>query len=357
MKKEDLLISIITPYFNTLEEIKALAKVLVPQLGNIAEWIIVDDGCGEKELDDLGVNIIHLKENSGGASYPRNVGLDNAKGEYICFIDSDDMVAPDYIEKIVNKIKNDTFDYCYIGWKSKKWEVIGEPPEWNSAVWCRIYKKSLIGNERFNNGMVIAEDKDFNQRVIKGTKAYINELLYFYNQDMECSLTKRRGRKIHKNAFCFSMLNPVGGAETYLYYMAKKYKDWDICIYYQEGSEEQIARLKQYFKVQRWMGEEIYCEKMFYNYDPWGFIEHVHAKEQYQVFHTDYKKMNMKICTHPKITGYIGVTSHICDEMNKNFGIMPILCYNPLEVDYKDDKREVLRLVSATRMSKEKRKK
>lgn len=359
MKKEGLLISIITSYWNTLEETLCLAEVLVPQLKENVEWIIVDDGCDELELDKLksdNVKVFHLEKNSGGASKPRNVGLDKARGEYITFIDSDDMVANNYVDTLVNKINNDIFDYCYIGWKSRsgRWQIAGELPDWNCAVWCRLYKRSIIGNERFNTGMVIAEDKDFNDRVISGVRACIADYIYIYNDGREGSITNRRGRRIHKNAFCFSLLNPVGGAETYLYYIAKKYKDLDICVYYQEGDEAQIARLKKYVRVYKWYGEEIFCEKMFYNYNPWVFIDHVHAKEHLQVIHTDYKKMNMRLCTHPKITGYIGVTNYICKETEKNYGITPILCYNPVEVDHAKDKREVLRLVSATRLSNEK---
>ena len=364
MKKEashnsKRLISIITPYFNALDETKELAERLVPQLTSDVEWIIVDDGCNEKELDKIkndNVTVIHLEDNSGGASTPRNVGLDSANGDYICFIDSDDMVSDEYVKKIVEKIQECNFDYCYLGWKSVsgRWTICGEPPDWNCAVWCRMYKRSLIGDTRFNTNLVIAEDRDFNDKVIRGKSACISSVIYYYNDNMECSLTKRKGRRMHKNAFCFSVINPVGGAETYLYYMAKKYKNCDVCIYYQEGDEQQIARLKKYFRVYKWMGEEIFCEKMFYNYDPIKFIEHVHAKEHVQVLHTDYFKMGMKPCTHPKITGYIGVTKHICDETVKHFGITPVLCHNPLDVDHADDKREVLRLISATRLSNEK---
>ena len=53
MKKEDLVISIITPYYKTLKEIKSLAKILEPQLTEDVEWIIIDDGCNETELDKL----------------------------------------------------------------------------------------------------------------------------------------------------------------------------------------------------------------------------------------------------------------------------------------------------------------
>ena len=114
-----MILSIITPYYDRLKEIKELAKVLEPQLNDRIEWIIVDDGCNESELDKLKAKVIHLEENSGGASVPRNSGLDNAEGEYITFIDSDDLVSSDYINKIINKInisrinKFYEFDYCY----------------------------------------------------------------------------------------------------------------------------------------------------------------------------------------------------------------------------------------------------
>jgi glycosyltransferase involved in cell wall biosynthesis len=99
-----MLLSIITPYYKTLEYTKRLAKVLEPQLTDDIEWIIVDDGCNEKSLDSLKAKVIHLPTNSNGASRPRNVGLDIATGKYITFIDSDDYVLDNYIEKILSHL-------------------------------------------------------------------------------------------------------------------------------------------------------------------------------------------------------------------------------------------------------------
>ena len=108
-------LSIITPYYKTLEYTKELAKVLEPQLTPEVEWIIIDDGCHETELDKIKAKVIHLPVPSGNASKPRNVGLENAKGEYIAFIDSDDSVSKDYIQKILEKTKEE-WDYCYMSW-------------------------------------------------------------------------------------------------------------------------------------------------------------------------------------------------------------------------------------------------
>ena len=149
-------------------------------------------GCHELELDKIKAKVIHLKTNTGGASIPRNKCLDIAKGEYIVFIDADDIVKPNYVQTILNKINSEDFDYCYFGWESPHFKVIieSEPPDWNLCVWNCIYKKETIGNERFNPSIIIGEDYDFNIRVRKGKRTNIREILYYYN-DTPNSLMKR----------------------------------------------------------------------------------------------------------------------------------------------------------------------
>lgn len=184
-------LSIITPYYNALDYIKELAKILEPQLKNMVEWIIIDDGCHEAELDKFNAIVVHLPNNSGGASKPRNIGLDIAKGKFIAFIDSDDTVSPDYIEKIFNSFYT-KYDYCYLGWDSPHYTIVIEdqPPSWNCCVWNCIYKKSLIGSKRFDEGLVIGEDYEFNNKVRIGIHHSIREVLYHYH-DTPNSLIKR----------------------------------------------------------------------------------------------------------------------------------------------------------------------
>ncbi len=186
-------LTIITPYYDTFDYTLALASNLIPQLNEEVEWIIVDDGCDEKRLDKLGVKIIHLRKNSGNASIPRNVGLDNAQGEYITFIDSDDLVSTNYIDKIMNKIENDPFDYCYISWRTKDhFHVIKEePPEWNTCVWNCIYNRKIIGKNRFDPNRNLGEDTEFNKQVRKGKRANIEDIIYFYNWKRPNSISCR----------------------------------------------------------------------------------------------------------------------------------------------------------------------
>ena len=188
MEKEKI-ISIIIPYYKTLDLTKRLFEVLTPQLTEEIEVIIVDDGCNEKELDNLGVKVIHLPENSGNASKPRNVGLDNAKGKYIAFIDSDDMVSNDYIETLLEYTKKNT-DIIFLSWKGKSIIVNMDkkPPQWNCSVWCRVYRREIIGDIRFDEKLNIGEDWVFNENIKYNTSKCIKKVIYYYNEGRPGSL-------------------------------------------------------------------------------------------------------------------------------------------------------------------------
>lgn len=188
---ESVDLSIIIPTYNRNEYIVKLLDQLHSQMQNNVEVIVVDDH-SDIPLEKSWFKYIYLENNSGGASIPRNIGLDNAKGKYIVFIDADDLVSPDYIQTILDKIK-ENWDYCYISWKGKINRVIieNEPPKWNCCVWNCIYKRDLIGNERFKPELKMAEDLDFNKRVRKGKRANITKIVYYYNEDTPNSLTKQ----------------------------------------------------------------------------------------------------------------------------------------------------------------------
>lgn len=201
--RNNIKLSIIIPYYNCYEYFIKLLEILIPQIDEEVELIIIDDGCHETRINEFiyqdkykdkwnNINIMHLLKNSGGASKPRNIGLDTASGEYIAFIDADDMITEDYISKIKHKIKNKP-DIIYLSWKSKVHYKIIErkPPKWNCAVWCRVYKKEIIGNTRFNEDLVIAEDWEFNQHIKPETSLSIKQIVYIYNNGRIGSLINK----------------------------------------------------------------------------------------------------------------------------------------------------------------------
>lgn len=153
-----------------------------------------------------------------------------------------------------------------------------------------------------------------------------------------------------KNIFYFRVINSIGGIETFFYELAKKYRDWDITIYYQVGDYHQLERLRKYVRVKKYNGEKIVCDKAFFNFNL-DIIDNVEAKEYIQIAHGDYKAMNIKPNTHPKITRYLGVSKTVCETFKEVTGFDTELVYNPFEVP---KPRKLLRLISATRLSSEK---
>jgi len=153
-----------------------------------------------------------------------------------------------------------------------------------------------------------------------------------------------------KNCFYFLKINEIGGIESFFYYLAKKYKDWDITIYYKIGDIKQIRRLKKYVRVKKYNGEKIVCDRMFFNFNL-EIIDNVEAKEYIQIAHGDYKAMGIKPNTHPKITKYLGVSKQVCDTYEEVTGHKTELVYNPIEVP---KPQKVLNIISATRLTREK---
>ena len=184
-------LSIIIPTYNTNEYVIKLLQTLQKQMQEGIEVILVDDHSDRPLKIEFPswVKFIELEQNSGGASRPRNIGLDHARGEYITFIDSDDMITDNYISKILKAIEKKP-DIIFLSWKSKVQHVtmITQPPKWNCSVWCRVYKREIIGDTRFDEELRIAEDWKFNQEIKFKTKICIRDTVYIYNNGRKGSL-------------------------------------------------------------------------------------------------------------------------------------------------------------------------
>ena len=104
------LISIIVPVYNVEQYLRDCIESIINQSYRNLQIILVDDGslddcpriCDEYACKDHRIEVIH-KEN-GGLSDARNVGVDQACGKYISFVDSDDRIAEDMIESLYDRI-------------------------------------------------------------------------------------------------------------------------------------------------------------------------------------------------------------------------------------------------------------
>ncbi|EHZ61025.1 glycosyl transferase 2 family protein [Streptococcus pneumoniae GA47210] len=108
---EDL-ISIVVPVYNVEKYLKKSIESILNQTYQNIEILLVDDGstdssgkiCESFSKVDPRIRVFH-KEN-GGLSDARNFGIEQMKGQYVAFIDSDDYISKDYVWKLYSSIKN-----------------------------------------------------------------------------------------------------------------------------------------------------------------------------------------------------------------------------------------------------------
>lgn len=160
------------------------------------------------------------------------------------------------------------------------------------------------------------------------------------------------------NAYYFRHLNRIGGIESHLYYIAKKYKDYDITVFYRSADMEQLARLKKYIRcIQLNDKDFVKCEVLFCCFNR-EILDQCQSGKTYLVLHGDYKDMvernQLSMNNLPldkRIDEYIGVSQLVCDSWEELSGIKAENVYEPIILNNVD---KPLMLVSATRLTKEK---
>ena len=209
MENHNPKISVIVPVYNVEKYLRRCVDSILAQTFTDFELLLIDDGskdksgeiCDEYAKTDNRVKVFH-KEN-GGVSSARNLGLDNAKGEWICFCDADDWVLSEWLQafsllilgnediifsgyiSIYNEIKNKVF--IEKPYSSKKDLVLslGIKEIWG-YIWCKCFKKSIIDKYhlRFNTNYSIWEDASFIYKFMRYADVFkITQAAYYcYNK-------------------------------------------------------------------------------------------------------------------------------------------------------------------------------
>lgn len=208
MKKE-LLVSVIVPVYNVKKYLKRCLDSIVGQTYKNLEIILVDDGstdgsgeiCDKYAEGDGRIRVIHGK--NGGVSVARELGLEASRGEYIAFVDSDDIVASEYIEKMIFCANKYGAEIVSCGYKKIKNDVSARSvkkdgkifqfdgvtalesllyqKQFDSSLWNKIIKRELFGDVKFHN-LDMFEDLDIVCRLFLKSKkiVYMDSGLYYY---------------------------------------------------------------------------------------------------------------------------------------------------------------------------------
>lgn len=142
---ENQLVSMIVPIYKVEKYLGQCIESLLAQTYHNLQIILVDDGspdrsgeiCEEYAKKDERILVIH-KEN-GGLSDARNAGIERADGEWLCFIDSDDFIAPDMVERLYQLVKEHR---AKLAWCAV--EEVEEEAEYASAMREKDREKEKI---------------------------------------------------------------------------------------------------------------------------------------------------------------------------------------------------------------------
>lgn len=216
------MISIIIPVYNVEQYLDKCLQSVIHQTYQDIEIILVDDGssdnsgilCDKWQEKDSRIKVIH--KSNGGVSNARNVAIEQANGEYLMFIDSDDIVSDDLCKVLFEMLKNnnadisicnathifdDRFDFkktgeihCY-----SRDEAICQlwyQKSFLPGPWGKLYKKELFKNTKFTEG-IIFEDVDIMHKLFyQCNKIVYGEMeLYGYVHHENSITTKKYTQK------------------------------------------------------------------------------------------------------------------------------------------------------------------
>lgn len=202
------LISVIIPVYKVEKYLCRCVDSVLEQTYTNMEIILVDDGspdncpvmCDEYARQDSRVKVIH--QENAGLSGARNAGIDMAQGQWLAFVDSDDYLAADFLERLYQACVDTGSSLSVCRWEYVRGETIPEHGTGETRVytgremlanlyvpdgayfvvaWNKLYRKELFEDIRYPLGR-IHEDEATTYRIYDKVKkaAYVDRSLYGY---------------------------------------------------------------------------------------------------------------------------------------------------------------------------------
>lgn len=278
-------VSIIIPVYNVGDYVEQCVRSAMEQTIRDIEIITVDDGspdgagavCDQLAKEDHRVKSIHQKNQ--GVSVARNTGIESATGKWICFVDGDDYLHPQAVEKLLAVAEKSDCDICIGDYYVDR---EGQEPRYSQFVLNKdndcFEHDELIENCMLGN---LAED---NVTCIGVPWAKLYRRQFLLEKNLRYLAGMRRNQDVHFNLYAFHATNRIVYCREAVYY----YRVWDgsaVNRYsprYDKTAEQILVNFKKFF-------DEIGADDQLRSY-----YEH-RAKFMYyeclklQVFHPDRK--------------------------------------------------------------------
>lgn len=206
----EIKLSVVVPVYNVERYLHKCLDSILDSTFQDFELIVINDGSTDKSgliileyKEKYKDKIVYINKENSGVSTSRNVGIENARGKYITFIDSDDYIEKDMFELMISKIEAEDLDIVacdaqiiYDGNKKgavvksgygmdldEKDKIRETMPVFYPVVWNKLYKTELVRNIKFTSG-VWYEDMEYLLKLYPHIKSIgvINKPLYNYLQ-------------------------------------------------------------------------------------------------------------------------------------------------------------------------------
>lgn len=315
---EQKVISIIIPIYNRADYLERCITSALTQEGVSTEIILVDDGSTDNSLsicNSFAANHPNIKvfhQDNGGLSAARNLGLDNATGDYIFFLDSDDCLVPNTLKTLVRDIEACDADYIIGNYErvstdgklvsesllpdSIKNHLFNEDDFWKCAednklfflfvtVWGKLFKRTIWENLRFHD-VRFSEDEFILPHIVSQIKyVYVSDCLVYKQTLSETSLVRGNyGADWLKSPESKIYLSNYLIDKGYPRLSVKKFENSisDVCLFASKTRRKDfIDEYKTIFAKSRKLVPKLYpfmshkkkIKAFFYSHFPWVYIK------------------------------------------------------------------------------------
>lgn len=286
-KKQEKLVSVIVPCYNVEKYVAECVNSIINQTYRNLEIILLNDCSTDHTLEalrslketDERIQMVDLKQNQG-LSAVRNMGIEMANGEYISFVDSDDILSSNFYEMMVSKIETDDeidIVVCPLMYfplidlldnpkkkvlsieennfvtefEYEKAELIKRDGVTFVVQMNKLFKRAIFDDLRFPEGRVHEDLYLIFDEYKKAKKvAFINGATYYYRQNREGSITNEiSAKRINDMVFAYDHLCDCalddGNANFYKWARHKQLEDF---MYMSFKCNEENEREEEYIK-------------------------------------------------------------------------------------------------------------
>ena len=275
-------ISVIVPVYNVSKYLSSCIDSIINQTYKNIEIILINDGsidnsgdiCDEYQKKDKRIKVIHQK--NMGVSSTRNKGIKLSTGEYLTFVDSDDILNENFIELLVSKVNKKTLTLGKISFFENEIEsdeikendiklnkdnliILAKMYLINSPC-CRLYNREILINNNilFDSKLSLGEDLLFNLEYLKYIEnVYIvNQSLYYYRRIDNVSLSSKYTKDMKNIQFLLF--------DRFTDFFSKRIKDEEqekifdayrfgmfIIIIHNEFKNKKVGFFKRYFNCHK----------------------------------------------------------------------------------------------------------